>query len=165
MQYVPAKRAFLKGRFDQPDHIRPPGAVGGFVDACTQCGDCATACPSEIIYRDADGFPVINLLAGECLLCSGCADACEAGAILPAVSWDIRATVADSCLSMNAVTCRTCEDQCDARAIRFQLQSGGRSTPLIDPETCTGCGACAAPCPVGAIQFYQRQPQPKETPC
>ncbi|WP_417244083.1 ferredoxin-type protein NapF [Celeribacter sp.] len=165
MQHTPARRSFLKGRFTKATHIRPPGSVAAFHDLCTQCGACANACPTGIIYRDNDGFPVINLRAGTCLFCSACADACEPAAIAPAPAWSVRAKADASCLSMTGVTCRTCEDQCDAQAIRFRLQTGGRAIPEFDADMCTGCGACAAPCPTNSITFYDKNPQHEETSC
>ncbi|HYD30021.1 MAG TPA: 4Fe-4S binding protein [Azospirillaceae bacterium] len=62
-----------------------------------------------------------------------------------------KASVTSRCLSARGVYCRTCEDPCEAGAIRFCPMPGGRSVPLIDPAVCTGCGACVAPCPAGAI--------------
>ncbi|MGH1368899.1 MAG: ferredoxin-type protein NapF [Maritimibacter sp.] len=139
--------------------------MSDFHELCTQCGACARACPTNIISRDGDGFPVINLAAGACLFCTQCAAACEAEAIVPASGWGMRAQVAASCLSLNGVMCRTCEDHCDARAIRFRLERGGRSTPVFDLDACTGCGACIGPCPAGAIQLVHPQPRREETPC
>lgn len=165
MNHSANKRAFLTGRFDRPAYIRPPGSDADFYDLCTQCGDCARACPSAIIYRDSDGFPVVNLRAGECLFCSDCATACDTGAIRPATGWQWRAHAMKSCMAMSGTTCRICEDQCDARAIRFRLLTGGRSVPDIDPDTCTGCGACAAPCPTGSITFYEHSQPHEEKPC
>ena len=166
MQHTSQRRSFLKGRFtERAPHIRPPGAVDLFHEQCTQCGDCARACPTGIIFRDEDGFPVINLRAGECLFCSDCAEACDAEAILPATAWTVRPKVDNTCLSATGVTCRTCEDQCEARAIRFTLKTGGRSVPQIDLSSCTGCGACAAPCPTRSISFFYTSSKNEETSC
>jgi len=67
-----------------------------------------------------------------------------AGAVLKAV-------IDNSCLSPRAVACRVCGDFCDARAIHFPPTVGGLVRPLVDHAACTGCGACVAPCPAGAI--------------
>jgi Fe-S-cluster-containing hydrogenase component 2 len=40
---------------------------------------------------------------------------------------------------------------CPARAI-YRVESAGRPGPwAIDPELCTGCGACVRVCPMSAI--------------
>ena len=70
--------------------------------------------------------------------------------------WPWRAKPNPSCMSMNGVSCRICEDACGVGAIRFRLQTGGRAEPVIDQETCTGCGACAAVCPAHAVDFERR---------
>lgn len=151
--HLPERRAFLKGRFHDEAFLRPPGALelAAFVETCTRCGDCAANCPQAIITADDDGFPKVDITARGCTFCGACADACAPEAIQPALQWAYRADVSDTCLSVQGITCRTCEDHCDESAIRFRLMAGGRSAPSIDPETCTGCGACVAPCPSDAI--------------
>ena len=61
--------------------------------------------------------------------------------------------VADHCLSLSGVTCRTCEDICAVRAIRFKPRLGGSSQLTIDAEVCTGCGDCLPICPVDALSL------------
>ncbi|MGR3714635.1 MAG: ferredoxin-type protein NapF [Shimia sp.] len=155
--HSPNRRSFLKGQFERSGEMRPPGAVDSsmFAETCTRCGDCAASCPQAIITADDEGFPKVDLSKRECTFCGECATACGPNAILAADGWDWRASVAETCLSLGGVACRACEDHCDARAIRFQLHTGGRSEPLIDLDSCTGCGACAASCPAGAISFVQ----------
>lgn len=158
-----SRRAFLRGAFRQPDVMRPFGASSEeFSDSCTRCGDCVSACPEAILINDKDGFPQLDPSLGACSFCADCIEACGTGALAQGRDWPWRAQVGDTCLSMAGVFCRTCEDQCDAQAIRFRLQTGGRSVPAFDTATCTGCGGCASACPVGAIQFTQVT-QPKET--
>ncbi len=162
--HSPERRSFLKGHFERTDVMRPPGAIADslFADACTRCGDCAAACPQAIITGDDEGFPLVDLTRRECTFCGECASACEPGAILPATGWDWRAAVGDSCMSLQGITCRTCEDHCDQNAIRFRLQTGGRSEPRLDDESCIGCGACASVCPSGAISFARPAPAAQE---
>jgi heterodisulfide reductase subunit A len=45
--------------------------------------------------------------------------------------------------------CRLCEKNCDANAITFSKEN----TPEIDEVACTGCGACVASCPTGALDL------------
>ena len=35
-----------------------------------------------------------------------------------------------------------------------RVRPGARGAATVDPETCTGCGACVAPCPVDAIALH-----------
>ncbi|PCD77771.1 ferredoxin-type protein NapF [Pseudothioclava arenosa] len=163
------RRALLRGRFDLPRHPRPIGALApmAFEEACTQCGDCARACPEGILMRDAEGFPVLDIREGACTFCGACTAACETGALVAGRAFPWRAAANDACLSKNAVQCRICEDHCDAQAIRFRLLPGGCSEPQFDAERCTGCGACAQPCPAGAISLHPFTPQPlmETRPC
>ncbi len=63
------------------------------------------------------------------------------------------AVVAGGCLAVRGVTCCTCADPCQPRALRVRPMLGGRAMPMIDVTTCTGCGDCLAVCPVGALSL------------
>ncbi|KUJ86219.1 hypothetical protein AVO45_01520 [Ruegeria marisrubri] len=162
-----SRRSFLKGAFDRAAAMRPVGALPAmeFEDVCTGCGDCARACPEGIIFRDSEGFPVVKLRRGECTFCNACTDACDTGALVAGNAWPWRARAKASCLSRNGVQCRACQDHCESQAIRFRLQPGGSSQPLFDADLCTGCGACAAPCPVNAIEFTEISQQLETSKC
>ncbi|WP_081894675.1 ferredoxin-type protein NapF [Ruegeria halocynthiae] len=165
MSQLTSRRAFLsaKVRGEDLSIIRPPGSVvPGFVDLCTKCGDCAKACPEDVIVIGADGFPVLYSDNGPCTFCGECAQSCPTEALeLERLSnWPWRASLsAASCLSMNGVSCRVCQDNCEHNAISFRLQQGGRAEPSLDTDTCTGCGACVALCPVDAVTL-ERQTKP-----
>ncbi len=89
-----------------------------------------------------------------CDFCGDCLSTCETGALqASSVAWNLKAVVSGSCLAVQGIVCRTCEDMCTDDAIRFQLGLNGKSFPIIDEEACTGCGFCAAPCPVAAIRI------------
>lgn len=122
-----------------------------FEELCTQCGACAFACPEGIVMRDGEGFPVLDMSAGSCTFCGACTEACEAGALVAGAAFPWRAEVSEACLSLGGTPCRACEDRCDTDAIRFRPLLGGRSQPIFAADACTGCGACIAPCPAGAI--------------
>ena len=137
--------------------LRPPWAVSEerFVDICTRCGKCVDACFDGLIIEGRGKFPEMNFARGGCDFCTDCVSVCEPAALLrtseDAAPWSLKATILPTCLSLNAVICRSCGEACDERAIRFQLETGGVARPLLDREACTGCGECFAVCPVRCI--------------
>lgn len=138
---------------------RPPWALSEakFIESCTRCDACVSACDERILYRGSGGYPEISFKQAGCSFCGDCLQACEAGALqavhpAPSLAWDLRAQIKPSCLSSNGIVCRACGDVCDTRAIQFQLQTGGRATPNIDLTLCNGCGECLAVCPVQAVE-------------
>ncbi len=149
-----SRRSLLRGHARHRAHPRPPGAGAGFEAACTQCGDCARACAPGIVLRDGDGFPVLDPRLGACTFCDDCARACPTGALVSGRAFPWHVAVGAGCLSASGTDCRICEDQCDALAIRFRPALGGQSLLVIDTDACTGCGACVAPCPVGALTLF-----------
>ncbi|WP_424831487.1 ferredoxin-type protein NapF [Ruegeria sp.] len=155
-----SRRAFLSAQLQRKNSnaIRPPGSAAGFEELCSQCDDCAAACPENVIAIGSDGFPELVAANGPCTFCGACAQACPTQALdadlIP--SWQWRARVeASSCLSMNGVSCRICQDNCEQEAIRFRLQLGGRAEPTLNTELCSGCSGCVAACPAGAIALHQ----------
>ena len=159
-----SRRSLLRGRTRTAPHPRPPGAGVGFEALCTQCGDCARACPEGIVLRDGDGFPVLDPRAGGCSFCGACTAACPTEALRPGRPFPWRVAVTEACLSMAGTGCRICEDPCDAQAIRFRPAPGGRAAPVIDLAACTGCGACVAPCPADALALSPLVPA-EPAPC
>lgn len=147
---------FLRGDFSGPRHvIRPPWAVAepDFVAACSRCGDCLGACPEKILEKGRGGFPQVNFGLGECSFCGECAKICKSGALrgVEQAPWNLKASIAPSCLALKQVVCRSCGESCPTGAIRFRISAGAVTCPEIDPAACTGCGACFAPCPAGAV--------------
>ncbi len=98
-----------------------------------------------------------------CTFCGACVTACETGALQRQADdeapWRQWAVVTGQCLAVGGVVCRLCEEACEELAIRFRLGLNGTSFPEIDPEMCTGCGACLPPCPVKALEIRPR-PEP-----
>lgn len=152
-----ARRGFLRGRFRQFAHVpRPPWAVAEaeFQTHCTRCDECIDACPTGILRLGDGGYPTVDFSHGECTFCGECALTCAPRAIDRADTaqpWQLKANIESACVATKGVECRVCGEICEARAIRFRPTSGGISAPTLDQDTCTGCGACVAPCPVSAI--------------
>ncbi|WP_170474201.1 ferredoxin-type protein NapF [Ruegeria arenilitoris] len=151
-----SRRAFMTGKALRPDRqaIRPPGAIGDeFYNLCQECNDCVPACPENIISIDGQGWPALSFDSGSCTFCTACAEACPTGALEKTriKDWPWLAKIAESCLALNGVSCRVCQDACAENALRFRPQLGGLYVPELDAETCTGCGACVGACPAGAV--------------
>lgn len=153
-----SRRNLLFGRKPQaPPALRPPWAAPQFIALCTRCGECVTACPTQIIKVGDAGFPIVDFSHGECTFCGDCSRACAPKALDQNIdaAWSLRAEITDSCLASRAVECRICGDSCDAAAIRFELAIGKVAQPKIATAQCTGCGACVAPCPSQSIRILE----------
>ena len=150
------RRRLLRGGRDTSE-LRPPWlkAPSSFTEDCTRCGQCVELCPQQIVRVGDGGFPVVKFDLGECVLCGECTTRCEAGLFLDAAergaAWDHAAVIGERCLTHFGVLCRSCEDACEPRAIRFPLTAGLVAKPAVDTQICTGCGACIRPCPEQAI--------------
>lgn len=155
-----SRMQFLRGDFVGRDvPLRPPWAVAEetFTSSCDRCGRCSQACPAHILVPGRGGFPVVDFSQGECLFCAECVDACTPGALRKSANqapWSLKASVdAETCIAFQGVECRACSDPCEPRAIRMRPRVGGVALPDIDLPSCTGCGACYAPCPVQALSI------------
>lgn len=144
----------------RPHGPRPPWAIaeGAFIAVCTRCGDCVRECGERILVSGSGGFPEVDFSRGECTFCGQCADVCTSGAMghpRTQAPWSLKASVGEACLAKAGIVCGTCGDACDSRALRFTPRPGGVAVPMVDAEACTGCGACVAPCPAGAIRVAE----------
>jgi len=144
---------------------RPPWALqeATFVDQCTRCHECVSACEENIIIVGDGGFPEIDFNRGECTFCEACLDTCQPNALLKQALpnqeenkpfyFDIK--IDDSCLAKQKTHCQSCKDVCDPRAITMpwpkNVTSGAIQTPEINIEDCTSCGACISTCPSQSI--------------
>ena len=158
-----ARRAFLKGVFHrrapeaEPEPLRPPWTDAQHLfDACSRCGDCLHACPEHILIAGVGGFPEVDFGAGsgECTFCGACVECCRSAVFEPDRDppWTVRAVISETrCLAAAGVHCEACRDACGETAVRFRPRLGGPPRPMLDPDRCTGCGACAAHCPADAI--------------
>ena len=160
-----SRRAFFRGRPRPRVEKRPPWALpeSDFIDRCTRCNECITACPTHILVAGDGGYPTIDFREGECTFCGDCVASCQPQALLSAEeqeAWPYRAVVSADCLPHQGVECSVCGDFCDARAIRFPPRLGGSPLPDVDESRCTGCGACVAPCPTAAIAISLPVPPP-----
>jgi ferredoxin-type protein NapG len=132
-----------------------------------RCGLCVDACPfGTLKLADAGGpaavgTPYFTARQVPCEMCKDmpCVRVCPTGALSPRLRRiaDARMGVArlaheERCYSfIGAAYCRACYLACPlrGRAIRMTnavTRRGGRFTPTVDPEICTGCGKCEKAC-------------------
>lgn len=133
------------------DWLRPPGAVAEetFLDRCTKCNDCVTACPpGAVTAHPADGTPILFADQSPCLLCEDfpCIMACRTDALVPVSGIDqVRMGTAE--VSHRFCTagqgCHACVSKCPTNALVFDVASLHLS---VSPETCVGCGMCEMIC-------------------
>ncbi|MFQ2858243.1 ferredoxin-type protein NapF [Aeromonas caviae] len=153
-----SRRGLFRGRLSAPKAgIQLPWSVSWdeFVAGCTRCGDCLAACPEQILIKGDGGFPRVDFHRGECTFCTECVSACQAPLFRPTTQtpWEYVAHIEAGCLATAQVFCQRCQDSCEQQAIRFSPRLGRVPTPSIHAESCNGCGACVADCPVGSISI------------
>ena len=154
-----SRRLFLHGDFNTSGKIRPPWSIDekAFIDRCTRCFECASACPSHLIIKGDGGFPEISFKRHGCDFCEACVRACSPGALVKSdeqeFAWLQVASITDQCFSKRGVVCRSCGEICETRAIRFIPGVGGLQTVELNTEQCNGCGECVHVCPAHAIEI------------
>ena len=154
-----SKRNFLRGRrVTQANQFRLPwiNDEQSFVDGCTQCGDCISACEQQIIKKGRDGYPVVDFQIDECTFCEKCVTACPEPLFkkdLSVPAWSTHLNLKDDCLAQQNIFCQSCKDVCEPRAISFSYKNGPIPTPEINQDDCTSCGACIGPCPSDSLEL------------
>jgi len=157
-----ARRNFFKAKkLTAAPAIRLPWVVNEttFIDGCTQCGDCLTACPENIIKKGDGGYPEVHFLEGECTFCQECVKSCEQSlfveyATVPTSNaWQSDISIKSDCLAANDTFCQSCQDSCETEAISFKYINSSVPQPHITLSDCTSCGACVAVCPQTSIQL------------
>jgi len=145
--------------------ICPPGAGGvdRFLDRCTACHLCVSACPTHVLQPAFLEYGLAGLLrprldyrAAFCNFdCRKCAEVCPDGAIdLLALAQKqvtrigVAELVVDKCIVKTKGTdCAACSEHCPTKAVETVPFGDNLRLPQLNPDWCIGCGACEYACP------------------
>jgi ferredoxin len=159
-------RAAVRRASAVPAVTVPPGArsVDRYLDSCTACGLCVSACPSKVLGASHKLFglrgllaPVLDYAVSYCQYeCTSCLDICPSGSLerlrleqKKLVKIGDAALVRERCIVFTSKTkCGACAEHCPTGAVHMVPSSTGIPEPVFTSSICIGCGACHHACPV-----------------
>ena len=152
--------------------VTPPGSASleRFINACTACHLCVSACPTHVIKPAFMEYglagimqPRMDYYANFCNFdCVVCSEVCPTGALLP-VSLEEKhllqlgkvTFVKQNCIVYTKGTdCGACSEHCPTKAVKMRPYKGKLFLPIVEPDICVGCGACEYACPTEPKSIY-----------
>jgi ferredoxin-type protein NapF len=160
VQLQPSTKLYPTSQFS----LQPPWSSDSktFKSLCDGCGDCISACEKSILILNKSGYPQVDFSRGSCNFCGACAKSCPQEVLKYEPSrlpWDLHVQINSKCLTQNNVVCSTCVERCDREAILIPRIIEQDQAPHVLTDSCDGCGACLAVCPVHAIEISQSENQ------
>ncbi len=156
---------FLARTGENSTAVAPPGAasVGRFLDRCTACQLCVSACPTSVLQPALLEYGVTGLFKPRldygvsfCNYdCVRCTEVCPAGALDrlgPEEKQVVQIGVADfwkdRCIVVtNGTDCAACSEHCPTKAVSTEPYGANLRLPVMNQQLCIGCGACEFACP------------------
>jgi ferredoxin len=150
--------------------ICPPGShsVAQFLDRCTACHLCVSACPTHVLQPalfeyGLEGLfrPKLSYTSAYCLFeCTRCSEVCPDNAISLidlATKQVTQIGVADfyqsRCIvEVNGTDCAACSEHCPTKAVTTRPYHDNLRLPVLNQKLCVGCGACEYACPVKPVK-------------
>lgn len=145
--------------------VSPPGfdSPASFQRSCTACGACIEACPMGVLRPSDKDYglrhallPMKDYNASFCSYdCVKCTTVCPTRALNPLslkekhefVVGTARVAI-DHCIVYSlGEHCGECVRCCPRQAVRMMPAGNDRYAPLVDVESCIGCGECQYRCP------------------
>lgn len=145
--------------------IAPPGfgSKERFLARCIGCGQCVSACPSDTIRLAPQQHSLRHAICATvvydgtfCLYdCVKCSAACPSGALTPlspkqkhnAIIGKAIIDIGRCLMYTQGINCRRCAIRCPKHAIHIERDENGKRFPVLDFESCIGCGQCRYVCP------------------
>ncbi len=158
----PAKPSTIPVSAKSP--VSPPGSKSAehFVDTCTACSLCISACPSQVLQPSFLEYGLLGIMLPhmdyhksfcnfECIICT---QVCPTGAILPVemekkklLQLGKAKFVKDNCIVFTEKTdCGACAEHCPTKAV-IMIPHENLRAPEVTEKYCIGCGACEYACP------------------
>jgi ferredoxin len=145
--------------------ICPPGSgsITRFLDRCTACQLCVSACPTHVLQPTwtaygLDGLmkPRMDYTTAFCNYeCRVCGEACPSGAItlldLPEKQvtqiGEARFEKEKCIVVVKGTDCAACSEHCPTKAVYTLPYGDNLRLPTVNRDLCIGCGGCEYACP------------------
>ena len=145
--------------------ICPPGSgsIDRFLDRCTACQLCVSACPTHVLQPTwtaygLDGLmkPRMDYTTAFCNYeCRVCGEACPSGAITLLDLAEKQVTQIgeaifekEKCIVVvKGTDCAACSEHCPTKAVYTLPYGDNLRLPTVNRDLCIGCGGCEYACP------------------
>ena len=145
--------------------ICPPGAgsVDRFLETCTACHLCVSACPTHVLQPAFLEYGFLGLLKPRLdyadafcnFACRRCAEVCPDGALSllslgqkQVTRIGVAALELERCIVKTKGTdCAACSEHCPTKAVDTIPYGDNLRLPQVNQELCIGCGAFEFACP------------------
>lgn len=149
--------------------ITPPGSssVERFLNRCTACQLCISACPSHVLKPAFLEYGLLGMMKPRmdynysfCNYdCTECGQVCPDGAISELVLEKKQVTRIGSAhldltkcvVKVKGKDCAACSEHCPTKAVNTIPYGNNLRLPEVNDDLCIGCGACQYACPEAAI--------------